>query len=190
MKKIKIILSGIILAVLVPFLFFCSVILIDSFMNPDEVPSFFGWKPFIVLSGSMETEIYPGDVVVVKEADIKEIEENEIISFKENDIVITHRVVDIIEENGTVKFKTKGDNNNTEDSGYVLAEQVEGVYQFKIKGLGNFAMFTQTPVGMLICLSVPSGMLLLTQMLDSHEHKKKSEEGEKHESENEVVKDH
>ncbi len=190
MKKIKIILSSIILVILVPILFLCSVILIDSFMKPDEVPSFFGWKPFIVLSGSMETEIYPGDVVVVKEVDTNEIKENEIIAFKKNDVVITHRVVDIIKENGTTKFKTKGDNNNTEDSGYVLAEQVEGVYQFKIKSLGNFAMFTQTPVGMLICLSIPSGMLLLIQMLDSHGHKKNSEKGEKHERENEVVKDH
>lgn len=171
-KKLKVVLSSIVLVILAPILFFSLVILINSYTNPDEVPSFFGWKPFIVLSGSMETEIYSGDVAVVKEVDISEIKENDIIAFKDDDIVITHRVVDIIEEDGKVKYKTKGDNNNVEDNGYVLAEQVEGIYRFKIRRLGNLAMFAQTPIGMIVCLSIPLGLLLLIQMLDSRGNKK------------------
>ena len=178
-KKLKVVLSSIVLVILVPILFVSLVILINSYTNPDEVPSFFGWKPFIVLSGSMETEIYSGDVAVVKEVDLKEINKNDIIAFKEDDIVITHRVVDIINENGTIKYKTKGDNNNVEDSGYVLAEQVEGKYQFKVRRLGNFAMFAQTPIGMIVCLSIPVGLLLLIQMIDSRGNKKSQKEAQK-----------
>ena len=175
-KKLKVVLSSIVLVILAPILFVSLVILINSYTNPDAVPSFFGWKPFIVLSGSMETEIYSGDVAVVKEVDLKEINKNDIIAFKEDDIVITHRVIDIINENGTIKYKTKGDNNNVEDSGYVLAEQVEGKYQFKVRRLGNFAMFAQTPIGMIVCLSIPVGLLLLIQMIDTRGTKKSQKE--------------
>ena len=171
MGKIKKILSIIVLIILLPILFVNGVILLDSYMNPEEVPSFFGWKPFIVLSGSMETEIFAGDLVVVKEVDVNEIKENDIIAFKEDEIVITHRVVDIIQEDGVTKYITKGDNNNVEDKGYVLQEQVEGLYQFKVSRLGNLAMFTQTPMGMVVCLSIPLGLLVLIQLVDSHKNK-------------------
>ena len=67
MQKFKKIISIVILLVLIPILFMSMVILINSYTHPNKIPSFFGWKPFIVLSGSMETQISVGDVVVVKE---------------------------------------------------------------------------------------------------------------------------
>jgi signal peptidase len=164
--------SIIALIILIPIIFINGVILIDSYIHPDEVPSFFGWKPFIVLSGSMQSEIYPGDIAVVKEIDTSILKENDIIAFKENDIVVTHRIVKIEEENGTIKYITKGDNNSTEDNGYVLPEQVEGLYQFKINRLGNLAMFIQTPLGMIVCLSIPIFILILVQAMDSRKSKK------------------
>lgn len=186
MKKIKTTLTGILLVVLVPILFFCTVVLIDSYKNPDEVPSFFGWKPLIVMSGSMESEIYAGDVAVVKEVDVNQLKEKDIIAFKDGDVVITHRIIDVMDDNGTKKFVTKGDNNNAEDEGYVSAEQIEGLYQFKINKMGDAAMYIQTPIGMLICLSIPLALLMLLQMFDSNGNKKRETEdkGEKHEKEN------
>lgn len=170
-SKVKKIVSILILVILLPILFVNGVILIDSFIHPNEIPSFFGWKPFIVLSGSMETEIFAGDLAIVKEVDPKIIKEKDVIAFKDGDIVTTHRVIDIIEENGVTKYKTKGDNNNVEDNGYVLPEQIEGLYQFKVSKLGNLAMFTQTPIGMIICLSIPVGLLILIQMSDTRKNK-------------------
>lgn len=171
-SKVKKFVSILILVILLPILFVNGVILVNSFIHPDEIPSFFGWKPFIVLSGSMETEIYSGDLAIVKEVDPEIIKENDVIAFRDGDIVTTHRVIDIVEENGITKYKTKGDNNNVEDSGYVKAEQIEGLYQFKVSKLGNLAMFTQTPIGMIVCLSIPIGLLILIQMSDSKRNKK------------------
>jgi len=176
MKTAKKVISIIVLIILIPILFVNGVILINSFTHPDEIPSFFGWKPFIVLSGSMETEIYAGDLAVVKETDVKELKEEDIIAFRSNengqDIVITHRIVDIVEEEGETRYITKGDNNNTEDRGYVLADQVEGVYQFKVSRLGNLAMFIQTPMGMISCLSIPLVILILLQVIDARKDRK------------------
>lgn len=172
-SKVKKVGSILILIILLPILFINSVILIDSFAHPEEVPSFFGWKPFIVLSGSMEGEIRSGDLAIVKEIDPEIVKEQDIIAFKTGEIVTTHRVIDITEENGITKYKTKGDNNNVEDNGYVLQEQIEGLYQFKIAKLGNLAMFTQTPIGMIICLSIPVGLLILMQKADANKKQQK-----------------
>lgn len=169
MKIVKKIITIIIMVILCSILFISGVILINSYIKPDEIPSFFGWKPFIVLSGSMETQIMTGDVVVVKEIDAKELKENDIVAFKDTDnIVITHRIVEIMkDENGNIEYKTKGDNNNDEDNGYVKPEQIEGIYKFRIGKLGNLALFVQTPVGMIICISIPLLMLLLLQWKES-----------------------
>ena len=168
MNNLKKIISVIILIILFPILFVNVVILINSMVNPNEIPSFFGWKPFIVLSGSMESEIKAGDLVIVKEVSEGIIKEDDIIAFKKDDFVVTHRVIEIIEDNsGIKKYITRGDNNNTKDSGYVVEEEIEGLYQFRIEGLGNLAMFIQTPTGMLVSLSIPLGLLILVNMMDS-----------------------
>lgn len=187
MGKLKKIISIIVLILLLPVLIVNSVILINSYTKPDEIPSFMGWKPFIVLSGSMETEIKTGDIVVVKEVPIEDVKLNDVIAFKEDGIVITHRIVEIKEDNGVKKYITKGDNNNVKDSGFVLKEQIEGVYQFRIEGLGNLAMFIQTPIGMLVCLSIPLGILLLIQMSDNKKIQK--EQREKYRKEKDLEKE-
>ena len=169
MKIVKKILTSIIMIILCSILFVSGVILINSYIKPNEVPSFFGWKPFIVLSGTMETQIMTGDVAVVKKIDANELKENDIIAFKDDDnIVITHRIIEIIkDENGNTKYKTKGDNNNDEDDGFVRPEQIEGIYKFRIGKLGNLALFIQTPVGMVVCISIPLLLLLLLQWKES-----------------------
>ena len=175
MKKI---LSIICIIILLPVLFVNAVILINSWVHPNEIPSFFGWKPFIVLSGSMESEIYSGDIVVVKEVDKENLKVNDVIAFKNDDIVVTHRIVEIVNENGTTKYITKGDNNNTQDKDYVLPENVEGLYQFKVSNLGNLAMFIQTPTGMLVSLSIPFLLLILVQVTENARNKKYAKEEE------------
>jgi len=127
-------------------LFVSGVILLNSYIQPNEVPSFWGWKPFIVLSGSMESEIITGDIAVVKEVDTKTLKVGDIIAFRESDdIVITHRIIGITEVEGETRYITKGDNNNIEDSGYVLPSQVEGIYQFRIGRLRKFSNVCTNP---------------------------------------------
>ena len=160
---VKKVVGIIVLIILMPILFVNGVILVDSLIHPDEIPGFFEWKPFIVLSSSMETEIYSGDLAIVKEVDTKEIKKNDIIAFQENGIVITHRVIDIVEENGATRYVTKGDNNEEADNELVKPEQVEGKFIHRIARLGNLAMFMQTPIGMVVSLSIPILLLLIVQ---------------------------
>lgn len=172
--RVKYIIYIIILIMLLLIIFISAVILVDSIINPDEIPSFFGWKPFIVMSDTMDGTINKGDIVLVKECDLSEISENDIISFKnQDDIVITHRVKEIREEEGLKKYITKGDNTNIQDEGYVVDSQIEGRYKFKIDRLGSIVLFIQTPIGILISLGTPILILLIMQYLDVRETKEK-----------------
>ena len=60
------VLAIIICIVLISLLAMNLAIIIKPRENPDKVPNFFGIKPFVVLSGSMEPAIPAGDFVVVK----------------------------------------------------------------------------------------------------------------------------
>ncbi|KAK8726128.1 hypothetical protein OTU49_010384 [Cherax quadricarinatus] len=74
----------------------------------------------VVLSGSMEPAFHRGDLLFLTNYDHEPIRAGEIVVFKVEgrDIPIVHRVMKVHEkEDGTVKFLTKGDNNNVDDRG-------------------------------------------------------------------------
>ena len=75
-----------------------------------DYTNYFGYTTFNITSGSMEPTIHIDDYVFVK-LDKNNIKEGDIITFKNKDAIITHRIVKI--EKNTIT--TKGDNNNDND---------------------------------------------------------------------------
>ena len=150
-----------------------------------------GMKPYTVLSGSMEPNYHVGSVVYVKKADPFALKKKDVITYViDGGTVVTHRIVDVIyddEENPTqVSFRTKGDNNNTEDGGEpVPAANVLGKVVFTIPLLGYVANFVQSPVGRVVTVSVCVCLAILFFMPDfldkwlkeSNEEEKDKEEG-------------
>ena len=179
MKKLKNIVLIIILILLTPIIFISLVITIDSYIHKDKIPSFFGWKPFIVLSGSMESQINVGDIVVVKEIETNKLKEGDVIAFRNGDIVIIHRIIEKEENAGKIQYITKGDNNNVKDKGKVQEDQIEGIYEFKIIKLGNIAMFIQTPLGAIALISIPVILLLIMYIDENRKEKEYVEQKEK-----------
>lgn len=159
------IIGVIISLILIPLLVMNLTIIVKSYINPDEVPGFFGIKPFIVSTGSMEGTINIGDLVITKEVDPATLEVGDIISYKEESSVITHRIIAMTEKDGELAFTTKGDANNTEDDNPVTYSQVEGIYLFRIARLGNLAMFMQTPVGMIVFIGIPICCFILYDII-------------------------
>lgn len=118
--------------------------------------SIFGYIMLEVESGSMEPTINVGDVIIVNTKD-KNVQTGEIITFKDElGIFVTHRISKIANE-GII---TKGDANNTEDSGYLSSKQIVGTYVFKISRLGSIIKFFKKPIvffcilfiGIVICI--------------------------------------
>ena len=150
-KVIKIIIA----IIAIPILLISIMIVYKANKYPDKIPDVFGIKPMIVLSGSMEAQIHTGDLVFVKIVDTNTLKENDVISFRnEEDKVTTHRIVEITKEDGTRKFRTKGDANNTEDDKLVEEKDVEGIYIARVPGVGNFLMFMHEPIGLATVLIV------------------------------------
>lgn len=158
------ILSGIgyIIILLLALVFIVNItMIIKSYTQPDRVPDFMGYKPFIVLSGSMEPEIMAGDLIVTKEVDAGELKVGDIISFRVGDnIVVSHRIASIDEEPERT-FYTKGDANVGMDAVEVLPEHIEGRYIWRGAGLGRFAIFLQTPIGMLVFVVAPLCLFII-----------------------------
>lgn len=155
MKKVGKVLGYIFISILILLVILIGIIFVQTKTNPDKIPTIFGYKLFIVLSGSMETELYKGDLAIVKSIDVKELKVNDIIAFKDKEnYIVTHRIVDVIKDNGATKFVTKGDNNNTKDSGYVEEDNIEGIYINKISGFGNVLLFMQKPSTLAITLII------------------------------------
>lgn len=145
--------------ILLVFLVSLSLLFISVFIqikvSPNKIPSIFGYKPFIVLSGSMETELYKGDLAIVKTVDKNTLIKQDTIAFRDNkNYVVTHRIVDIIQKKGKKEFITKGDNNNGNDSGTVSLDNIEGKYIFKISGLGNVLLELKKPLTLFVILGI------------------------------------
>lgn len=158
------VLGAILCIILIPILLINLTLIVKSYTNKDDVPNIGGYMPLIVLTDSMYPEIKSGDLIICHTAEAEEIKENDVISFFDpagnGTSVVTHRVTEITEENGELFFRTKGDNNNTEDKDPVPAENLVGAYVTRIGGAGNIAMFMQSTAGLIICVVLPIILLI------------------------------
>ncbi len=91
-------------------------------------------------SGSMEKELFVGDVVIVKklnEDELKQIKVGSILVFRMQNKIIVHRVSQISKDkNGDTIYKTKGDNNKDEDNWVVTKGNIVGITNHKIPLVG------------------------------------------------------
>lgn len=100
-----------------------------------------GYRAYTVLSGSMEPTYYPGDLVIVKNKNRVDLEENDVITFIDDNEIVTHRII----EKTTEGYKTKGDNNNVEDSTILTDSNIIGEVAFKIPKAGYVTQFLAKP---------------------------------------------
>ena len=79
----------------------------------------FKYYALAIGSDSMNPKIKKGDVVIVEKIpqdNIGSLKVGEVLVYKYNDIVVVHRIIKMEKINDNYYFRTKGDNNNTEDA--------------------------------------------------------------------------
>ena len=130
MKIIKKIIKAIFWIILICIAIYSMIIIFQKIVYKNKTPSFFGYKSFIVLTGSMEPTLNIGDIVFIKET--TDIKEQDIVSFKINNAIVTHRIVEIKKENDKTLYTTKGDANSGNDTEVLRIEDIEGKYIFKV----------------------------------------------------------
>lgn len=121
---------------------------------------------YVVLSGSMEPEISTGDVVIVQETDPATIQEGDVITFVRSgeEIPTTHRVIDVVEQDGGLAFQTQGDNVDIPDASLVPASQVNGQVILTIPYIGYVVEFVNTPYGFVALVVIPIVLLVLSEL--------------------------
>ena len=155
-------------AILIPILIMNLSIMYQAHKDEDKVPSLFGYKPFIVLSGSMETEIKRGDLIITKIVDAKTLKVDDVIAFRdEQGTVTTHRIIEIVERDGENYFMTKGDNNSSQDHNLVALDDVEGIYVTRIPGVGNMLSSLAEPTTIVIVILAITVIFAISFMIST-----------------------
>ena len=129
-----------------------------------------GLKAFSVLSGSMEPNYSTGSLIYTKEVDNATLEVGDVITFMLDDkTVATHRIVEVIPDetdSSIMKFRTKGDANDTVDGALVHYKNVIGSPIFCIPKMGYVATYITSSSGMYVVISLGIIALLLTFIPD------------------------
>ncbi len=155
---------GLVLCVVFAFFLICNItIIVKGTLYPERPPSVLSVTPLVVMSGSMSGDapdhIEVGDLIFVGRAKAEELKVGDVIAFMEEEgstTVITHRITAVEKaEDGGIQWQTKGDANPSGDTDPVHQDNLVGIYLFRIAKVGDFALFLQEPLGMVLFIGVP-----------------------------------
>ena len=169
MHRILTVIGTVLCIILLPILIINCILIVKSFTS-EEVPNVAGTLPLIVLTDSMYPVIESGDLIICHTEEPENIQTGDVIAFFDpagnGTTIVTHRVLEITELDGELAWRTKGDNNNTEDRMLVTAEKLVAVYEgTRIPGAGNVALFMQTTHGLILCVVLPIVLLVGYDMI-------------------------
>ncbi len=153
MKTALRVLRGVVIALLGAVVLVNLTLLAARFVLKREPPHIFGFYPMVVTTGSMEPDLPAGAVVVVRAQ--RDYRVGDIISFRQEGAVVTHRIMEKTEGG----FRTAGDANNTVDSGTVPPDAVLGRVILCLPWLGKAVLALRGPIGIL-ALAAGGGALL------------------------------
>ena len=125
-----------------------------------------GREVFAIRGQSMSPTIPMGAAIVVVERPIDEIDVGDIVTWRAaNGAYVTHRVIQIVEENGQPFFQTKGDANDSPDPSAVPADAMVGVVEAWVPAAGYALIMMSTPTGLVSWLSFGLALLATDALL-------------------------
>ncbi len=177
------VLGGILCLIFIPIILINLVLITKTYTDADHIPSVAGYSPVICLSDSMEPTFAAGDMIFIRHTDDPAgLSQGDVICYLTGEsIAVTHRIAEVTQVDGEVRYVTRGDANNTADQLAVSPEQVEGVYTgIHIAKLGSLAMFMQTTTGMIVFIICPLLILVgwdvLRRSMDARREKARTQE--------------
>ncbi len=154
----------------------CIAILFAFFISAIRI---FGVEVFGVLTGSMEPTYPTGSLIYVKAVDASTLRVNDVITFSLSpNVIATHRIVELVpDENNpsVVRYRTKGDANNSVDASLVSAGNIIGKVVFSVPQLGYIASYIQSPPGIYVAIAVSALMIVFVFITDTVTSDKKNE---------------
>lgn len=150
-------------------LLFTLVVVATTLSSRGGEATFFGWKPYIVLSDSMQTEFQVGDIAVSRAVDVSTLDEGDIITFESIDPdnygeVYTHKIRERTTYEGQPAFTTYGTTTGDDDLYPALESKVVGEYVFAIPKAGYAFDFFKSPAGYVVLVLIPFSILIGLQI--------------------------
>ena len=122
------------------------------------IPPLNAYNMFSIQTDSMDPIIAPGDIVITKEIDPKDIEVGDIVAFHVDitgdgkDDVVVHYIAEINTVNDKLTFKTKPHVSELQDRWTLEEEDIVGIYTYQVDNLGKILQFAQSWVGITIII--------------------------------------
>lgn len=143
----------------------------------------FGFRLFTIVTGSMSPELDIGEVILVKETNLDKLKKGNLITYRGmsgdyKDKIVTHKIVDIKEENNQKIFYTKGIKNLSEDPA-VYGEQVYGKVIYKPLILSLLSKIVRNKFGFILLILIPLIAILIYEMISLRKEIKEDKDNKK-----------
>ncbi len=129
------------------------------------------FSAYVIISPSMVPNINVYDAVFTMRVSQSKIKLYDIITFLSKEIEtngtpITHRVVGILEtSDGERAYRTKGDNNESEDRALIRQSEVLGKVLFRIPMIGYVKTFLSSRLGWIVAIVIPCFLIIAHDIL-------------------------
>ncbi len=177
-KRVWKIIGNIIMWLFIAFAVVVTIFAFSAQSNSDGIPTVAGKVMSPVLSESMAPTINKGDIIFTEKIS-DEAKENlkigTIITFKADldgdgsPEINTHRIVEVIDSDSFVQYRTKGDNNAFNDDYTVDPSDIISVFDenndTKIPVLGSVINFLLQPTGFFIVIVIPLIIFFLFEII-------------------------
>lgn len=161
MKMVKIVGNIVLTAGVLAFCFIAAV----SFFSAPESNGLFGLKGYVVISGSMEPLLSPGDFIMTRTSSFAELEVGEVITFVGDQDIVTHRIETITMDGLT----TKGDANEHPDASKVLEADYIGSHLLTLAYFGHVIILLQRPMAFILLAVALAGYFIMVYLRDGDE---------------------
>ena len=166
MRKVLKRIFNIMIDIIVVLILIVSVLVVTLSLTTESsgVPNILGIAPLSVQTQSMEDTINPGDLIFCSLTDIDdEFQKDDVVTFpieiNGEQVLNTHRIVEVVEDENIVYYKTQGDNKETNpepDTDLQTSSTIVAKYTgTKFPGLGNVLSFIRTQLGFFLCVLLP-----------------------------------
>ena len=123
-----------------------------------EQPNLFGYTIYVIQTDSMTGELEVGDVILTKKTDDYEV--GSVVTYIATSGVlkgqpITHKIVDIYEENGRQMVQTKGVKAGAPLDTPITGDEIIGVMQTKINVPTKIVSIIRTPAVSFCIIVIP-----------------------------------
>jgi signal peptidase len=129
------------------------------------VPQALGLRELVVLSDSMQPSVPKGGLALVEPLGLGEVPQvGDVIAFARPDgdhSVVSRRTLTITDHLGGPTIWTKADASDASDPWALRPDQVRGRVRYTIPHAGAFARWLHSPVGFILALAMPSGLIAL-----------------------------